>query len=833
MRRTFLFILLLLLTGLCFAQEKFWKFEIEQNVPKLNTPQLLIPQIYRTVSLSFDQYKTYLKTAPEESETSIKNGLQIALPYPDNSFKKFKVVETRMMEKGLARQFPEIKTYIGQGIDEPAASVRIDFTYQGFHAYVISPDGALFIDPYQKANTNLYITYLSKDYKNPLKENFKCTLADNINLNSNPILNTPLSDTCIGSQLKTYRAAISCTGEYAEAVCPVGKVTLANTTSAIVTTMNRINGVYQTELAIKFVLVAADASIIYTDFNTDPYSGNSDAFVLLNESQANITSVIGSANFDIGHTFSTGAGGRATPGGVCNDTSKAQGVTGNSSPMGDAYDIDFVAHEIGHQFGAGHTFESDSFNCGGPNRIKLSAYEPGSGTTIMSFANSYCGRDAIQSHSNAYFHTKSFDEIIAYTTSGTGSTCASVSATGNHAPVITMPVSGLKVPKKTPFTLTGTATDSDAGNVLTYSWEEWDISNLDFGSPWNSGAFSVIKPLFKVRNPKISGSRTFPDLGVILAGYPASPAAAINGLKGETIPRVARNIKFRFIARDNQADGGGVTTSANIPFKVIVTDDGPFKLTAPNTAVNWLGGSIQTITWDVANTNDATGINAQNVDILMSTNGGNTFSTIVSANTPNDGTEDIEVPNIPTNTTVRFKVQASKNIFFDISDVNSTITFNSVLPVSLLQFSVKPARNSIQLVWATATEINNKGFEILRSERTNNNFIKIGFVSSINNSAGVQNYTFNDSIVKKGVDYFYRLRQIDIDNNSVYSSVKRAKIDAEGKFAVIIQPQPFRNTAEVFIGGIEKKNFIVIISDIMGRIIIKKEIKNNEENRLI
>ena len=155
MRRIFLFTLSFLLAGICFSQEKFWKAVVEQSVPKLNTSRLVIPKIYRTFSLSFDQYKIFLKTAPKESEASIKNGLEVTLPYPDNSFRKFKIVETKMMEDGLAAQFPEIKTYIGQGIDEPAASVRIDYTYQGFHAYVISPEGTLFIDPYQKENNDL------------------------------------------------------------------------------------------------------------------------------------------------------------------------------------------------------------------------------------------------------------------------------------------------------------------------------------------------------------------------------------------------------------------------------------------------------------------------------------------------------------------------------------------------------------------------------------------------------------------------------------------------------------------------------------------------------
>ncbi|MEO6456400.1 MAG: reprolysin-like metallopeptidase [Ginsengibacter sp.] len=837
MKKFLLFTFSLIVTAFCFAQGNFWKFESEQSALKRNSAPLVLPKVYRTLSLSFDEYKNWLNAAPVES-SNFKNGLEISLPYPDNSFKKFKIAETKMMEDALANQFPQIKTYVGQGIDEPTATVRIDYTTQGFHAFVISSSGSLFIDPYQKGNNNLYITYFSKDYVNPDKEKFKCTANEQLNSNtSSSLINAPLSGTCIGGSLRTYRAAISCTGEYAIAVCPPGNVTVANTMSAIITTMNRVNGVYQTELDIKMVLVGANASVIYTNPGTDPYTGNSNdtATKLIDQSQANITSVIGSSNFDIGHTFSTGAGGLADVGIVCTAGNKASGVTGLSNPVGDVYDIDYVAHEIGHQFGATHTFESELNFCGG-NRTQSSAYEPGSGTTIMGYAN-ICGSDNIQPNSNPYFHTKSFDQIVAYTTIDEGNTCPVVTATGNTSPVVVMPVSGMKIPKGTPFTLTGSATDIN-GDALTYSWEEFDLSNSSTGSEWDAGASSIVKPLFKARIPKTSGTRTFPDMAVILANYPSNPPATMNGLKGETLPREARDMKFRLVARDNNANGGGVATggsgcSSTASFKVVVTDDGPFVLTAPNTAVNWLGGSTETVTWDVANTNNISRINAQDVDILMSTDGGNTYPTTILSDIPNDGAQNITVPNIATNNTVRFMIRASGNIFFDISDEDFTITQNSVLPVSLLQLYVTPGVAGIELKWTTATEFNNKGFEILRSEGTDNKFIKIGFIPAKGNSSNVQYYTLNDNDVKKGIVYFYRLRQVDLNNISVYSDIKRAKINLEGKIIASIQPHPFYNNAELYLEGIDKKDFKIIISDVMGRVIIRKTIKNNEESRLI
>ena len=611
--------------------------------------------------------------------------------------------------------------------------------------------------------------------------------------------------------------------------------------------MNRVNGVYETELDVKMVLVAAEASVIFTDPGTDPYTGNDNENILINESQAKIDSVLGSSTFDIGHTFSTGGGGFADLGVVCKNSSKARGITGLSDPVGDKYDIDYVAHEMGHQFGAAHSFESEMGNCGGGNRAVASAYEPGSGTTIMAYAG-ICDLDDIQLNSDPYFHTRSFDQIITYTTTGSGNGCATVSAiinsntlSNNNIPLVFMPVSGMKIPKGTPFTLSGSATDID-GDAITYSWEEWDLSNSASGSPWDGGANSTVRPLFKSRIPKTSGSRTFPDMAVILANYPQNPVAEMDGLKGETLPQVARDIKFRLTVRDNNSNGAGIATGgsgcspgATGTFKVVVTDDGPFTLTSPNTgAVNWLGGTTQTVTWNVAGTDNAARINVQDVDILMSTDGGNTYPVIVASVTPNDGSEDITVPNIPDNNTVRFMVRAVGNIFFDISDEDFTITFDAVvLPVSLLQFSAKPNGNTILINWSTATEVNVKGFEVLRSEGSDNNFVTIGFIRSAGNSSAVQNYTLNDTDVKKGVIYFYRLRQIDLNNMGVYSDIKRAKIDLAGKFTANLQPQPFYNNASLYLDGIDKKDFSIAVSDIAGRIIIKKEIKNSEENRLI
>ncbi|MBA2250846.1 MAG: T9SS type A sorting domain-containing protein [Chitinophagaceae bacterium] len=816
-----------------FAQNTFWKFEDEFSVRKLNTQRTLVPQRYQTASLPFDQYKAFLQTAPKEFSGSINKGLEISLPYPDKTFQKFRIVETKMMEDGLAAQFPGIRTFVGQGIDDPTSTIRIDFTYQGFHAYVLSRDGFVFIDPYQKANNDLYVSYFSKDYTNPSKDNFTCSVLDPLNRNQSLAAPPPPSAPCIGTQLRTYRAAVACTGEYAVAVCPVGNITVANTLSQIVTTMNRVVGVYEKEVDVRMILVASEATIIFINAATDPFAGNNNANTLINESETVIEANIGNANFDIGHTFSTGGGGLAALGVVCVNGSKASGITGSANPVGDGYDIDYVAHEMGHEFGCNHTFESKISNCGGGNRNGATAYEPGSGVSVMAYAG-ICGTDNIQPHSDPYFHTISYDELVNYTTTGSGNSCAVITATGNNPPVITMPVSGIKIPMQTPFKITASATDPD-GDLLTYDWEEWDLAQGGNGSAWDAGANSTSRPLFKNRIPKLNGSRIFPDMAVILAGYPATPTSVMDGVKGETLAATARDIKYRLVVRDNKAGGGGVATGGNgcssaAVFKVTVTGDGPFVVTTPNTAVNWFGGGTQTINWNVANTNSVAGINCQRVNILLSTDGGNTYPLTILSNTPNDGSQVITVPNIANTSTCRIMVQAADNIFFDISNVNFTITFSTVLPVSLLKFSVTPQRSSVQVNWSTTLEFNNKGFEVLRSEANSNNFVKIGFVNGAGTTGTVQNYSFSDANVQKGVVYFYRLRQIDFDGNAAYSSIERARLTGDNTFAITLQPQPFHDGAQLNITGLLKKNFTIEIDDATGKIIQNKEIKNQLEN---
>ncbi len=648
----------------------FTKFN-ESAINQSGLERKIKPQHYILTKADVASLQNFLWSLPHEKDVinSRSNCPVLALPLPDGTVGRFSVWESSIQEPALEAKFPEIKTFAGQGIDDPYATVRFDMTPFGFHAQILSVNGNIYIDPYAIGTNQFYISYYTKD--NIRQTGFFCGVNQNpLNRGNNVLAAGP----CRGTQLFTYRLAVACTGEYAVAV---GGTTASLLHAAIVTSVNRVDGVYENELAVRLILVANNNLIEFLSASTDPFNGNNNANTLINESQTQITNRIGAANFDIGHTFSTGGGGLAQLGVVCKNTQKASGITGSPNPVGDDYDIDYVAHEIGHQFGGNHTFNSTTSNCGGGNRNSSTAYEVGSGTTIMAYAG-ICGNDDIQLHSDPFFHSISFDEISNFLQAG-GASCKVSIPTGNTLPVITeMSNNNVNIPLKTPFTLTSNATDAD-GDAITYCWEEWDLGT---GGAWNNGANSATAPLFKSRIPKTTGSRTFPDIARIIANYlPAVPPnTTLGNLKGETLPAVARTMKFRLTVRDNRSGGGGVVTGGNGcqtgftgTFQVnAITGTGPFQLTSPNGGESWPAASSKTVTWDIAGTNAAP-INTSFVKITLSTDGGFTYPVIILDNTPNDGTETITVPDNVT-TTARMRVEAVGNIYFDISNANFAIT---------------------------------------------------------------------------------------------------------------------------------------------------------------
>jgi hypothetical protein len=629
--------------NLAESSDNVWRF-VDETAIVSTGERVIIPDVFRTARLDPAALTQLLSKAPLEfTQEATSNAVVLSLPLPDGSFSMFRIESSPIMEAPLAAQYPEIKTYRGQGIDDPAATTRIDITPAGFHAMVLSERGTIFIDPYAKGDTTNYISYFKNDYRNDSKT-FSCLFSEE-NVTPQTANQEEAPNLANGAVLRTYRLALAATGEYTAFTGG----TVATALAAIVITMNRVVGVYERDLAVRMVLVANNNLIIYTDPSTDPYTNNSGS-TMLGQNQSNLNSVIGSANYDIGHVFSTGGGGVASLGVVCGG-SKARGVTGSSSPVGDGFDVDYVAHEMGHQFGALHTFNGTASSCGGGNRSSSAAYEPGSGSTIMAYAG-ICGSQNLQPNSDDYFHVKSLEQIAVFIG---GNSCDVETNNGNTVPIVTAG-SSVTIPKNTPFTLTASGSDAN-GDALTYCWEEYDLGP---GSPPDTDADGSARPIFRSFNPTSNPSRTFPKLSDLLNNTITL---------GEALPAINRTMNFQVTVRDNRIGGGGINTATT---QITVNaSSGPFLLTQPNTAVTWTGGTQQTITWDVANTSGAP-VNAAEVKLSLSTDGGNTFPIVIAASTPNDGSEVINVPNDPT-LTARIKVEAVGNVFFDVSNANFTI----------------------------------------------------------------------------------------------------------------------------------------------------------------
>jgi len=612
---------------------------------------------YELFALDTDRLRSML--APSAGGSAERDGgvSEISIPRPDGTLGRFQIAEAPVMAPGLAARYPEIRTYRGQGLDDPAAVARLDITPAGFHAQVLSPDGAYYVDPYWHLADGPYASYYRSDCIAPSEG--ACLLGDQpagevapvaagsdqpSGLSQAPVLPANVSS---GTELRTYRLAVAATGEYTA----FHGGTVLSGQAAIVTAVNRVTGIYESELAISLELIDDNDDLVYTDAATDPYTNDSPSD-LLNENQANIDAEIGDANYDIGHVFTTGGGGLASLAVVGITGSKARGETGRAEPTGDVFWVDYVAHEMGHQFGGNHTFNGIHGQAG-TNRWGSTAYEPGSGSTIMAYAG-ICGADDLQDNSDAYFHAVSFDEIIDHA-DGTIPGVGTRTATGNTVPTVSAG-SDYTIPADTPFALTAVGNDGD-GDLLTYCWEEMDLGPAQAASDPDNGS----SPIFRSWLPTTTPTRTFPRLSDLLDN---------TTVLGEQLPSTNRDLNFRVTVRDNRAGGGGVNSDDMV---VTVVDTGSaFQVTSPNTPVTWEGLSTQTITWTVAGTTGS-GIDTASVDIRLSTDGGNTFAHQLASNTPNDGSQSVSLPSVDT-TVARIKVEGRGNVFFDVSDVNFTIT---------------------------------------------------------------------------------------------------------------------------------------------------------------
>ncbi len=586
----------------------------------------------------------------------------ITLPNADGRFEQFEVFETSNFEPDLQAQFPEIRAYSGKGITDKYSTLKLSISPQGIQTMIFrTGSDNEFIEPYSADHT-VYAVFRTHREKGSLP--WECSTEERnlmTDVNSK-VQNVAVPESNTG-EIRTMRLAQSCNGEYSNFFGATNAGQVALVLAAFNATLTRANGVYERDLAIHLNLIANTTAVIYYDPATDPYTtlGNWN-----NQLQATLTANIGEANYDIGHMFgASGGGGNAgCIGCVCVDGQKGRGITSpaDSIPMGDNFDIDYVVHEVGHQMGANHSF---SFQLEGTGMNR----EVGSGITIMGYAG-ITGFD-VAPHSIDTFMAGNIDQIQ---TNMASKPCPIVTVmTANHPPVVS-PVSNVTIPISTPFALTGSATDPE-GDALTYQWEQNENSTV-------SGASSVASPTkptgpnWLAFNPTTSPTRLFPRLSTVQAGLFVTPPlpGGDAGANIEALSSVSRTLPFRLTVRDNRPYVAGSTIGQTqfTDMTVTVTNtSGPFMVTAPNTATNLFAGGNFNVTWNVAGTTGAP-VSTANVKISLSTDGGNTFPTVLLASTPNDGNQVIAVPNAPTSTG-RIKIEAIGNVYYDMSDANFAI----------------------------------------------------------------------------------------------------------------------------------------------------------------
>lgn len=660
MKKLHLFLMFILLTSISYGQNNNWTKVSEEKLGGLEKMERAsVPSVYQIMHLDLNAFKQSLIGAPIDTESTNSNTI-VSFPNSKGQLSRFKVFEAPIMEKGLADRYPDIKSYVAIGIDNPTVRLRFSVTLFGLHVMSTSSDeGTYYIDTYTK-DLNNYIIYNRKDLHTV--RTFACHFKDNheeiAELNRNAVENQVFATDGIFRQ---YRLAMACTIEYAAFhvnAAGLNAGTNAQKVAAVLAAMNvtmtRVNGIYERDMSLRMNLVANNDQIIF--ITSDSFS-NTNAGALINESQSIITAAIGTANFDIGHTVSTGGGGLAGLGVVCNPSNKARGITGSPAPVGDPYDIDYVAHEMGHQFGGPHTFSSNddtAGNCDSGNVSSANAVEPGSGSTIMAYAG-IC-EENVQSNSDAYFHAVSIASMNAVMI-GSGN-CAPQAANGNNVPVIS-PLSNYIIPRGTAFMLTGAATDVNPTASLTYCWEQTNaVPGTNFPT-----ATQTTGPVYRSRNPSTSPTRYMPQLSDIFAGN-LTPT-------WEVTPNVARTLNFALTVRDNQTPTGGQTARANMTVTIDATR-GPLTVTSQNTAgISYPTGSVQAVTWAVNNTN--TSVGGTNVDILITNDNGVTWTTLL-ANTPNDGSENVTMP-ATASPFCRLMVKASGNIFFHVNSTDFAVGY--------------------------------------------------------------------------------------------------------------------------------------------------------------
>ena len=582
------------------------------------------------------QYR--IATVPADYFAGLQGGdPRLTLPLPDGQEVTFNLQAYDLLPSDLAARSPGILASKGYDESNPVETGRLDLGPQGFHAMFSHQGRMVFVDPLR--NGEGYAIYYQQDAHSRLEEEADKVIGSQAKALARQVL-------VDGNQRKRYVIAISAAGEYTQ----YHGGTVEAGLGAIATLLNRVNEVYQRDVAAEFQLASGNDTIIFTDTATDPFNnddGDIDANVTVQQNaQTQAGTKLGA--FDIGHVVNTGGGGLAGLGVLCT-AEKSAGMTGSPNPVGAACFSDYLAPEIGHQFGADHTFNGTTGSCGGGNREASQAWEPGSGSSIMAYAG-ICGEENLQANSLPYFHSKSIEQMRAHM--ARVASCGSSQSLTNNAPQVAAG-NDYVIPANTPFVLKGAGADLDQ-DPLSYTWEQIDLGTESFSvaSMVDDGS----RPLFRFVAPTALPERTLPSLPSLLSNTLA---------KGETWPATNRALNFRLTARD----GKGGVASDDMKIQVVNTGSA-FRLTSP--LVTPLGaGANQTIGWDVAGTNAAP-INCSKVDLSLTRDEGVSW-TLLASGQPNSGSASVTIP-AGNDGTARLKVACSDNLFFAISPLKLSVT---------------------------------------------------------------------------------------------------------------------------------------------------------------
>jgi hypothetical protein len=619
------------------------------------------PVYYRALDADEPLLRQTLAEAPLEETAS--QGSVLELPMPDGDSQQFEVELSPIMSSSMAAAYPTIKTYRVTGIDNPAISGRLDMTSSGFHAMLTTLSGTVFIDPDGEGN---YRSYYKEAYalaNEGAASEWECHTVDHTG-GFTDLPTARLAQRLLSTNVRrTYKLAVATTGEYGSYYGSENGVV-----NSVVTTINRVNQIYGRDLAVQLQLVSV---VAYLDADDDPFADSSQIISMLSKNQELLDYIVGLDNYDIGHLFGTTGGGLAYLSSACTDV-RAQGYTGHPTPdIGDPFAIDFVAHEIGHQLSATHTFNGTTDSCGSDNRTASSAAEPGSGSTIMAYAG-ICGDENLQTNSDATFHAVNIDQINSFAFSGVGSNCGTLSSISNSLPTTIDAGSDVTIPAQTPFRLTGNISADPDGDSLSYQWDQIDVNGTATTEPSGSSPVGTDlgdNPLFRSFVPKSTATRYFPRLSSLITGTTDI---------GETLPTSDRTMNFRMTVRDGQSGVGDDDVQVTVD-----TSQGPFQVSGGvlNSATSLAGGTTQTLIWDVANT----GTSCSTVTIsLLSLDSGTSptsycdkddvASLELMTGVTNSGTANVALPSVQI-ANARVMVSCDDNVFFAVSD--STFALNS------------------------------------------------------------------------------------------------------------------------------------------------------------